>query len=166
MHLHAGNRHQAYNCICGCGPNGATLHYGHAGRPNTRVLRNSDMALLDMGGEYNGYATDITRTYPVNGKFTDDQKLIFNAVRQAQLAVFSKMKPGVSWPEMHRLSEKVILEHLQKIGILTGSISDMIKANIASIFMPHGLGHLVGLYVHDVGGYPASGPKRSDELGL
>lgn len=165
-HMFSGNRHMAYNCICGSGPNGSTLHYGHAGRPNTRSLMDGDMALLDMGGEYNGYATDLTRSYPVNGHFTPDQKAIFNAVRAAQIAVFSAMKPGISWPAMHRLSERVILQHLKKIGILTGSISDMMNANMGSVFMPHGLGHLIGLYVHDVGGYPSSAPARSPEPGL
>lgn len=158
-------RHMAYTCICASGAHGSILHYGHAGYPNNRVLEDGDMIVLDMGAEYAGYSTDLTRSYPVNGKFTDDQRKVFNAVLAAQKAVYARLRPGTSWPEMHRLSERVILEHLVEMGILKGSIEEMEKAFVASLFMPHGLGHLLGLNVHDVGGYPC-GTHRSKEKGL
>jgi len=164
-HYHGAARHMAYVCICGTGGNGAILHYGHAGRPNDRILADGDRIVLDMGADYAGYATDITRSYPINGKFTDDQKAIHNAVFAAQSAVMKSMKPGTSWPEMHRLAEKVIIEHLVKIGILQGSVDEMMAEFMGAVFMPHGLGHLLGMNVHDVGGYPEM-LKKSQEPGL
>uniref|UniRef100_A0A7S1I9H1 Peptidase M24 domain-containing protein n=1 Tax=Eutreptiella gymnastica TaxID=73025 RepID=A0A7S1I9H1_9EUGL len=162
---HAGCRHMSYTCICGSGTNGAILHYGHAGRPNDRILEHGDMVVLDMGAEYAGYATDLTRSYPVSGKFTEDQVAIFNAVREAQEAVFASMKPGACWVELHRLSERVILSHLLKIGVVhNGTVEEMMAVNLGSVFMPHGLGHLVGLHVHDVGGYP-DGTERPVDPG-
>jgi len=164
-YFHGGCRHCAYTCICASSKNGSILHYGHASEPNKRQIKNGDMMVLDMGAEYFCYASDITRSYPVNGKFTDDQKLIYEAVLAAQKAVLSKMKVGESWPEMHILAERVILEKLKEIGILHGDIQEMISANLSYIFMPHGLGHLLGLATHDVGGYP-KGIERSTRPGL
>lgn len=163
---YGGARADAYTCICASGPNGAILHYGHAGRPNDKRLEDGDVIVLDMGSEYNGYCTDITRSYPVNGKFTEDQKAIFNAVREAQLAVIDSMKPGVPWPEMHKLAERVILQHLVKLGIVSGEIDELVKAHIGAVFMPHGLGHFVGLLVHDVGGYCSGHPEKPTEPGI
>jgi Xaa-Pro dipeptidase len=162
-----GARQTAYPCICASGPNGAVLHYGHAGRPNLRFLEDGDMMVLDMGAQYNGYATDITRSYPVNGKFTADQRAVYEAVREAQAAVMAAMKPGVSWPSMHQLAERVIIKHLVKIGILhNGTEEEMFNVHIGAVFMPHGLGHLLGLCTHDVGGYPKDGPKRGTTPGV
>jgi len=164
---YGGSRHNAYTCICGTGPNGAILHYGHAARPNDCDLKAGDMLLLDMGAEYNGYATDITRTFPVSGKFTADQRAIFNAVRAAQEAVFAAMRPGVSWPDMHRIAERIILTHLLRLGVVyNGTVDEMIASHVASVFMPHGLGHLLGLYVHDVGGYGKGCPERGQSPGV
>jgi len=160
------SRHVAYTCICGSGCHGAILHYGHAARPNDKVIQDGECMVLDMGGEYNGYATDITRSYPVNGRFTPEQKVVFNAVYEAQQACFKAMKPGVSYPDMHRLAERVIIEHLSRAGILhNGTVEEMVAAHMGAVFMPHGLGHLLGLNTHDVGGYPGE-LKRSAEPGL
>lgn len=92
-----GCRFTPYTCICACGPNSATLHYGHAGFPNSRRVGDGEMALLDMGSEYRGYASDITCSFPINGKFTDDQRMIYEGVLAAQKSVIATMKPGVSW---------------------------------------------------------------------
>ena len=165
-HCYGGARHMAYTCICGSGANGSILHYGHAGRPNDRVLKNGDNVLLDMGGEYSGYTTDITRSFPVNGKFTADQAAVHTAVYEAQMAVMRAMKPGVAWPDMHRLAERVIITHLLRIGILHGgSVDELMQHHLGAVFMPHGLGHLLGMNVHDVGGYHP-GSTRSPEPGL
>jgi len=162
-----GARHTAYPCICAAGNNGSVLHYGHAGRPNLKILENGEMVVLDMGATYNGYATDITRSYPVNGKFTADQRAIYEAVREAQLAVMQAMKPGVRWPAMHQLAERVIVKHLIKIGVLhNGTEEEMFAVHIGAVFMPHGLGHLMGLSTHDVGGYPKGGPERGTTPGI
>jgi len=151
--FHGGARHMAYTCICGSGENGSILHYGHAARPNERILQDGDTCVLDMGAEFGGYATDITRSYPVSGKFTPDQRMVHEAVHGAQQAVLAAMKPGVSWPDMHRLAERVILTHLKAGGLLVGEVADMEAAYLGAVFMPHGLGHMLGLAVHDVHGH-------------
>ena len=119
-----------------------------------------------MGGNYCGYAADITCSFPANGKFTEDQKLIYNAVLSARNAVLQTAKPGVLWTDMHLLANKVMLEALKQGGLLQGNVDDMIKAGVNAVFQPHGLGHLLGLDVHDVGGYLPHTPSRSSEPGL
>lgn len=160
-----GCRFTAYTCICGCGPHSATLHYGHAGAPNDGRLADGDLFLNDSGAEFHGYASDITCTFPVNGRFTDDQRRIYEAVLAANRAVQAAMKPGVAWPEMHRLAERVIAERLLAAGLLRGTVPELMAAHVPALFMPHGLGHLMGLDVHDVGGYP-EGTSRIDEPGI
>eukprot|EP01084_Bolivina_argentea_P087617 158241_1 len=172
-----GARHQAKECICGSGNNGSILHYGHSGYPNSKALNNGECVVLDMGSEYNGYATDITTSYPVNGKFTKKQRLVHNAVYDAYKTVLNTMKAGILWTDMHRLAERIIVKHLWKnMNILkypmdlNGKTEEMIidyfiKCNVGAVFMPHGLGHFMGLNHHDVGGYNDE-YKRSDELGL
>lgn len=165
-YTHGGARHMSYTCICACGPNPAVLHYGHAGAPNNRQLGEGDLALLDMGAEYHCYASDITCSFPVNGKFTDDQVLVYESVLAAQVDVIATMRPGILFTEMHRTAERTILKGLKAGGLLTGDVEDMIAADLGAIFMPHGLGHLIGLDTHDVGGYAEGTPSRSDRPGL
>ena len=107
-----------------------------------------------MGGEYYCYASDITCSYPCNGKFTEEQKVIYNAVLKANRAVMSAAKPGVCWVDMHKLAERVQLEELCKAGVLKGEVEAMMNVRLGAVFMPHGLGHFMGIDVHDVGGYP------------
>ena len=128
-------------------------------------MKDGDTVLLDMGSEYSGYATDITCSYPVNGVFTDAQKMVHNAVWNAQSSVMKAMKPGVQWIDMHRLAERCILNGLIDMNILHKSgdssaamivtdddesafIDELMSVHMASLFMPHGLGHFVGLNVH------------------
>jgi Xaa-Pro dipeptidase len=160
-----GCRFTAYTCICGCGPNSATLHYGHQGAPNDRPLSDGDIFLNDSGAQYHGYASDITCSYPVNGKFTGPQKEIYEAVLAANRAVQGAMKPGVAWPDMHRLAVRTIAERLKEIGIIQGGMDEILSRHIPALFMPHGLGHFMGLDVHDPGGYP-EGVSRIDEPGI
>ncbi|XP_036131355.1 xaa-Pro dipeptidase isoform X2 [Molossus molossus] len=160
-----GMRHSSYTCICGSGENSAILHYGHAGAPNDRTIQDGDMCLFDMGGEYYCFSSDITCSFPANGKFTEDQKAVYEAVLRSSRAVMSAMKPGVWWPDLHRLADRVHLEGLARIGILSGSVDAMVQAHLGAVFMPHGLGHFLGIDVHDVGGYP-EGVERIDEPGL
>uniref|UniRef100_A0A8C2TT22 Xaa-Pro dipeptidase n=1 Tax=Coturnix japonica TaxID=93934 RepID=A0A8C2TT22_COTJA len=174
------------------GENSSVLHYGHAGAPNDKTIEDGDLcywepsvglsqqamntekkvalllmkrSLFDMGGEYYCYGSDITCTFPANGKFTPDQRAIYEAVLKSSRAVMKAVKPGVAWPDMHRLADRVHLEELTKIGILKGNVDDMVKVHLGAIFMPHGLGHLLGIDVHDVGGYP-EGVERIDLPGL
>ncbi|CAO2823348.1 unnamed protein product [Amaranthus hypochondriacus] len=164
-YMYGGCRHCSYTCICATGDNSSVLHYGHAAAPNERTFMDGDMALLDMGAEYHFYGSDITCSFPVNGKFTADQRLIYNAVLDAHNSVIAAMKPGVSWINMHKLAEEVILEALKKGNILTGDVKDMMAQRLGAVFMPHGLGHLLGIDTHDPGGYP-KGLERPKEAGL
>ncbi|ESW32237.1 hypothetical protein PHAVU_002G304900 [Phaseolus vulgaris] len=152
-YMYGGCRHCSYTCICATGENSAVLHYGHAAAPNDKTLEDGDMALFDMGAEYHFYGSDITCSFPINGKFTSDQSLIYNAVLDAHNAVISSMKPGVNWVDMHILAEKIILESLKRGNILLGDVEDMMAARLGAVFMPHGLGHFLGLDTHDPGGY-------------
>ncbi|XP_025023272.1 xaa-Pro dipeptidase isoform X2 [Python bivittatus] len=147
------------------GDNSSVLHYGHAGAPNDKTIEDRDLCLFDMGGEYYCYGSDITCTFPASGKFTPDQKAVYEAVYKSSRAVLGSIKPGVAWPDMHRLADRVHLEELTKIGILQGNVDDMVKVHLGAIFMPHGLGHFLGIDVHDVGGYP-EGVERIDLPGL
>nr|AKF43199.1 metallopeptidase M24 family protein [Melianthus villosus] len=164
-YMYGGCRHSSYTCICATGGNSAVLHYGHAAAPNDRTFEDGEMALLDMGAEYNFYGSDITCSFPVNGKFTSDQLLIYNAVLEAHNVVISTLKPGISWLDMHKLAEKTILKSLKKGGIIIGDVDEMMAERIGAVFMPHGLGHLLGIDTHDPGGYP-KGMERPKEPGL
>lgn len=166
VYSEGGCRHVSYTCICGSGPNSSILHYGHAGAPNNRIIKDGDMCLFDMGGNYCGYAADITCSFPANGKFTADQKMVYNAVLAARDAVINAAKPKVAWTDMHLLANKTMLASLIKGGLLKGDVDDMMKAGLNAVFQPHGLGHLMGLDVHDVGGYLPGYPERSTAPGL
>jgi Xaa-Pro dipeptidase len=165
VYAKGGCRFTAYTSICGCGPHSAVLHYGHQGAPNDGRMRDGDMFLNDSGAEYHGYSSDITCSYPVNGHFTAEQRGVYEAVLAANRAVQAVMKPGVPWPDMHRLAERVIAERLRDLGLVKGSTDELLARHVPAVFMPHGLGHLMGLDVHDVGGYP-EGTSRIDEPGI
>lgn len=161
-----GARHVSYTCICCAGANGAVLHYGHAGAPNDSPIADGDMCLFDMGCEYYCYSSDITCSFPANGRFTADQRVVYEAVLAASRAVLDAIRPAVPWPDMHRLAERRILEGLLNAGLLRGDVDAMMEARLGATFMPHGLGHLMGLDVHDVGGYLSDDPPRPTEPGL
>ncbi|XP_073000238.1 uncharacterized protein [Typha latifolia] len=165
IYMYGGCRHCSYTCICATGENSSVLHYGHAAAPNDRTLKDGDMALLDMGAEYHFYGSDITCSFPVNGKFTEDQIVVYNAVLKAHNGVILAMRPGVSWVDMHKLAEKIILESLKQEGLILGDVDDMMSKRLGAIFMPHGLGHFLGIDTHDPGGY-AKGMERPKEPGL
>ena len=143
-------RHLAYGCICAAGKNAATLHY----ILNNKDMEDGDIYLTDMGIKFLGYCSDISATFPVNGKFTDMQKNIYNIVLDSNRGVINAMKPGITkYAELDKLSKIIILQGLQKIGILKDNYSaeDMFADGLARTFMPHSVGHFLGLDVHDVG---------------
>ena len=157
----------AYTCIAASGHHGATLHYGHAGEPNAKLVEDGDMCLFDMGAEYHCYCSDITCSFPANGKFTDQQRDVYETCLEAVVAVESAMRPGVNWADMHRLANRTILAGLLKRGYLIGgTVEEMDAVNLGAVFMPHGLGHFLGLDTHDVGGYLKGYPERSIIPGL
>lgn len=152
-YFHGQCRVESYLAICGSGERGAYLHYGHAAAPNDKKMNDGVMCLLDMGAEFRCYTSDITCSFPINGVFTDKQKLIYNAVLDAQWSVMEALKPGVHYRDMQLLSLRVICRHLLDIGILRNETPEnLVVLGIGSVFMPHGLGHFLGLDTHDVGG--------------
>jgi len=160
-----GARGQAYQPIVGVGSNAATLHYG---RNTASFNGNHDqLCLVDAGAELGCYASDITRTFPLNGKFAGDAKTVYEIVLQMQKTVLAALKPGVQWEDMHRLAAKVAVEGLQKAGLLKAefSVQELLEKHVDGVFYPHGLGHMIGLDVHDVGGYP-KGVQRIQAPGI
>lgn len=165
---HGGSRHQGYTCIVASGANGAVLHYGHHSAPNDKQTRAGELLLSDCGCEYYRMGSDITCTWPVSGKFTPDQAAIYTAVLDAHTAVIAAIKPGVPWTDMHALAYEKILTGLQGAGFLApeASVKAMVDADVGGLFMPHGLGHLIGIDTHDVGGYGRGLPPRVDRPGF
>lgn len=140
----------AYPCIGGCGVNSATLHY----EKNDVMIKDGDFFLADMGIRFCNYTSDVTQTIPANGKFSKKQKEIYDIVLKSNRSVIAMMKPGVTtYPQMDKESRRVIIEELTKLGLMKPgfTLDDCYKDEVHRLFMPHGLGHLVGLDVHDVG---------------
>jgi Xaa-Pro aminopeptidase len=158
----AGCNSLAYNSIVGGGENSCILHYV----ANSSVLQDKQLVLIDAGGEYNYYAADITRTFPVNGKFTLEQKVIYNLVLQAQQSTINKIKPGIFWGELQANIVQVIVTGLVDLGLLSGDINDLIASKAYRKFYMHNSGHWLGLDVHDVGSYIESGAYRVLKPGM
>lgn len=152
---------EAYNGIHASGPNSAILHYTE----NNRQMNSGDLYLIDAGYELNGYASDFTRTYPVNGRFTGEQAAIYQVVLNAQNTAVKAAAPGVKMEDLHILAARVILEGLADLNLVKGQIDDLMENDIFALFFPHGLGHFLGLDTHDVGGYP-KGVERIERPGL
>lgn len=157
-----GARHPAYGTIVGSGDNACILHYTE----NQDELKDGDLVLIDAGGELHGYAADITRTFPVNGKFTDAQSQIYNLVLEAQLQAMALLKPGSTLKQATDCSIAVITGGLIELGILTGDLEDNIEQQTYRDYYMHGLSHWLGLDVHDVGDYKIAGFERSLEPGM
>jgi Xaa-Pro aminopeptidase len=152
----------AYGTICGGGENACILHYTE----NQSELRDGDLLLIDAGAEYQGFAGDITRTFPVNGRFSDAQKELYNVVLAAQEAALATLKPGSNLPTAMKAAGKALTEGLHALGILKGSLKKLVDDEAFRPFMIHGLGHWLGLDVHDVGTYTQEGKKRKFEPGM
>lgn len=148
-----------YEEICAADSNAAVLHYHH----NNARIHDGQMVLMDAGTKVNGYCSDITSTFPVNGKFTERQKQIYDVVLAAHLAVRQYVKAGVHWQDAHILAEKTILQGLLDLGLIKGgSVDELWEKRISYYFFPHGLGHYIGTYVHDLIGDPAKEEQRRD----
>ncbi|KAI7900931.1 peptidase M24, structural domain-containing protein [Cokeromyces recurvatus] len=139
---------QAYLPIIASGPRIATLHYSK----NNHIIRQNQLVLVDAGGEKCCYGSDITRTFPANGLFSKEARIIYEIVLKMQESILVELKPGVFWTDMERLAISVLCHELIKIGILVGEEEELIQRRVPSAFYYHGLGHSVGLDVHDVGG--------------
>jgi Xaa-Pro aminopeptidase len=157
-----GAPHTAYGSIVASGKNACVLHYVK----NDKKIANGDLVLIDAGAEYENYAADITRTFPANGHFNQEQRAVYNIVLKAQLAGIKAIKPGVLCAKVQRVITKVITQGLIELGILKGKLSALIEKKAFLPFYMHGSGHWLGLDVHDAGSYKINGKWRALKPGM
>ena len=157
-----GARFTAYPPIVGSGQNTCILHY----TDNSDKMLDGDLLLIDSGAEYQCYASDITRTFPVNGKFSNAQRDIYNLVLSAQTAAINEIKPGKHWNDPHDAAVKVLTEGMVSLGILEGDPEELIKNKDYAKYYMHRTGHWLGMDVHDVGDYKLDGEWRMLEAGM
>jgi Xaa-Pro aminopeptidase len=152
----------AYTSIVGSGANATVLHYVN----NDATLRDGDLLLIDAGAEYRGYASDITRTFPINGRFTEPQRDIYDLVLEAQVACIEMVRAGVTNDEIKQRSIEIQTEGMVRLGILKGDPAKLIEEEKYKQFYMHGLGHYLGMDVHDVGRYYVREEPRKLEPGM
>lgn len=152
----------SYNSIVGGGENACILHYVE----NDKELKDDDLVLIDAACEYQFYASDITRTFPVNGKFSPEQKALYNIVLDAQIAAINAVQIGNSYKEPHNVAVRILVQGLLDLGIMQGKIEEIIETESFRQFYMHGTGHWLGMDVHDVGAYKTNGEWRSYEEGM
>lgn len=156
------NAQHAYSPIVGGGENGCILHYTE----NKNQLRDGDLLLIDAGCEVEGYASDITRTFPVNGRFSPPQRDLYEIVLQAQKAAIKKVKPGNHWNDPHQAATRLITKGLIELKLLKGTLRKLLKEQAYRKFYMHRTGHWLGLDVHDVGDYKVGDQWRLLEPGM
>jgi Xaa-Pro aminopeptidase len=157
-----GSPRNAYPSIVASGPNACILHYTE----NTRRLEDGDLLLIDAGCEYGYYAADITRTFPVNGRFTAAQRTLYELVLQAQLAAIAVAQPGNRYEAMHEAARRVLTEGLVGLGLLPRGVEESLAMHHEREFYMHSTGHWLGMDVHDVGDYRVDGHSRLLEPGM
>jgi len=160
--LRSGASAPAYNSIVASGANACILHYVS----NRDELRDGDLVLIDAGCEFYGYAADITRTFPVNGRYSPEQKALYDIVLEAQLAAIEAVRPGAAWDAPHNITVRVITEGLVRLGLLKGDVDVLIEEGAYKDFYMHRAGHWLGLDVHDVGDYKIDDDWRLMEPGM
>ena len=152
----------SYSPIVGGGRNACILHYVE----NDAVLEDGDLLLIDAGCELDYYASDITRTFPVNGRFTPEQRALYEVVLEAQRAAIEKTVVGNHWNDPHDAAVRVITKGLKKLGLLDGTLSQLLKSEAYTQFYMHRTGHWIGMDVHDVGDYKVGDEWRMLEPGM
>jgi len=152
----------AYTSIIGAGPNATVLHYIN----NDGELRDGELVLIDAGAEYKGYASDITRTFPINGCYSKPQREIYDLVLKAQMSCVEMVRPGTTHDQLKQHSIEVLTEGMVELGLLQGKPEELIKEKKYEKFYMHGLGHMLGIDVHDVGRYYFGQESRALEPGV
>jgi Xaa-Pro aminopeptidase len=160
--LRSGAQAVAYPSIVASGPNACVLHY----RENNRQAQATDLLLIDAGCEFQGYAADITRTFPVSGKFSGAQKAIYELVLAAQLACIDAVRPGRAFHDYHKVAERVLAQGLIDLKLCEGTVDGVLESGAYKQFYMHRAGHWLGLDVHDVGLYRVGGESRPLEPGM
>lgn len=157
-----GARFPAYSSIVGAGANGCILHYVD----NASAIRDGDLVLIDAGCEFEYYAADITRTFPANGRFSAEQRALYELVLKSQYAAIAAVRPGNHWNQPHDETVRVITQGLVELGLLTGDVDQLIADEAYRDFYMHRAGHWLGLDVHDVGDYKVGEEWRLLEPGM
>jgi Xaa-Pro aminopeptidase len=157
-----GSAGPSYTSIIGSGANATTLHY----ISNQDTLRDGDLLLVDAGAEYKGYASDITRTFPINGKFSKAQREIYDLVLKTQMSCVDMVHPGVRLEDLKTHSIEMLTEGMAKLGLLEGDPAKLIEEKKYMQFYMHNLGHFLGIDVHDAGRYYFNGESRPAEPGM
>ena len=156
------NADTSYHPIVGGGANSCILHY----RANNQPLKSGELLLVDAGCEYECYASDITRTFPINGRFTPEQRAVYDIVLEANRAAIAKVHPGNHWNEPHEAAVRVITQGLVKLGLLQGRVAKLEREGSYRRFFMHRTGHWLGMDVHDVGDYKVGDEWRVLEPGM
>lgn len=157
-----GAKRMAYPSIAASGPNSVFLHW----EKNDRLIRDGEVLLNDSGAEYGYYATDITRTYPVSGRFSPEQKAVYEAVLAVQKSVIAKVRPGATHDEIEQASARGQTEALVRLGLLSGDVDKLVADRAFFKFTRHGISHWVGMDVHDPGRYGSGGSSRTLAPGM
>ncbi|MSP52912.1 MAG: M24 family metallopeptidase [Gammaproteobacteria bacterium] len=152
----------AYQSIVATGTNACILHY----RAGNRILKNGELVLIDMGEEYEWYASDVTRTFPVNGKFSPEQKQIYELVLSIQLVIIEMIKPGVPFDSLQEVTIRLMTEGFVTLGLLKGNVADLIANKAYFDFYMHRVSHWIGLDAHDVAAYKVNGQWRPLQAGM
>jgi len=160
--LQYGAQAVAYPSIVASGPNACVLHY----RDNNREMSAGELLLIDAGCEYQGYASDITRTFPVDGKFTGPQKEVYELVLASQLACLDAVKPGVDFHDYHKAAERVLAQGYIDLGLLKGTLDEVLESGAYKQFYMHRAGHWLGMDVHDAGLYQVKGASQKLAPGM
>ena len=160
--VHGGCRHPAYSTIVGGGENGCILHYVD----NNAALKDGELVLIDAGGEYDHYAADITRTFPVNGKYSPEQRALYDLVLKSQYAAIEQVQPGNHWNQPHEAAVEVMTAGMLELGLLSGDLTQLIEEEAYKRFYMHRTGHWLGMDVHDVGEYKVGEAWRVLEPGM
>ena len=157
-----GARRSAYPSIVGSGPNACVLHY----RDNDRLMQDGDLVLVDAGCEYGYMASDVTRTWPVGGRFTPPQRALYEAVLAAQLAAIDHCRAGHTFDSVHAVAVRVLTEHMVALGLIEGPAEARIEDEGYKRYYMHRTGHWLGMDVHDVGRYMRAGDSRALQAGM
>ncbi len=154
--LRSGSARSAYSSIVGSGPNATVLHY----HENNRQMQDGELLLIDAGCEFGYYASDVTRTFPVNGQFNEAQRRVYQLVLDSQTAAIEATRPGATLDDIHGVAVRVIAEGLIRLGILAGSLDEVMEKELYKPYFMHKTSHFLGMDVHDVGAYYVKGAPR------
>lgn len=154
-----GSAREGYNFIVAAGNNATTLHYNF----NDQPCRAGELLLIDAGAEYNFFTGDITRTFPISGKFTEPQRKVYEGVLKIQKEIINAVKPGITFAMLHAMGEELLTDLMLELGFFSGRRDDIMKAKQHRTYYPHGIGHWLGMDVHDAGMYYLRGEPRQIE---